>query len=188
MKCFSSIYILSGIRCKNPVYTYRFLTANSPIQKKIGKRSAFSLVEVTMAIGLVSFCLVAMLGVLPLGLAQARKSNDQMLALQALSVVITDFQNAASVSTRTGRYGIEIPVVGDRQQQGNLELDETFSKIDSTKTKQFDVSYRIVPPSSKFSNYQFSVRAVRSSETDVSTKLDKNGMDYVESVILKSAL
>lgn len=160
----------------------------SPIQKILACREAFSLVEVSMAIGLVSFCLVAMLGMLPVGLTQERKSIDQMLALQALGAVVADFQNTASGSTDTDFYGIEIPVIGGQVSERNLELDENFSKISGTGFKQFEVSYRIEPPASKFSNYRFFVRVVRSSQANVSSKLDTLGVDYVESVVLKSAL
>ena len=67
-------------------------------------QAAFSLVEVTMAMGLMAFCLVAMLGMLPVGLKQERDSNDQLTAMQVLTAVENDFQTV--LNGATGRYHI----------------------------------------------------------------------------------
>ncbi len=44
------------------------------------RRSAFSLVEVTLAMGIVSFCLLAILGLLPVGLQSAKASREHAAA------------------------------------------------------------------------------------------------------------
>lgn len=148
------------------------------------RRRAFSLVEVTIAIGLVSFCLVAMLGVLPVGLSQERKSTDQTLATQALSAVVADFQNAATNATNTPAYNVAIPKIGEQTKNSTLALDEYFT---TNSAKQFEVSCRVEAPSTRFSNYRLSVRVARSSQANVAANLDTYGTDYVESVVLKSA-
>ncbi len=73
-------------------------------------RSAFSLVEVTMAMGLVSFCLVAMLGMLPVGLRQERSASEQLAASQLFTVVENEFQKAPDENGNTPDYKIKTGV------------------------------------------------------------------------------
>lgn len=137
-----------------------------------------------MAIGLVSFCLVAMLGVLPVGLSQERKSTDQMLALQALTAVVTDFKNSPAGSAQTPLYAMPVPAVGEAAQSESFAMDEDLRRVSGLADKAFDVRYRIVAPTSPFSSYQFSVRVSRSSQAD---PLAQPGADFVESIVLKPA-
>lgn len=139
-----------------------------------------------MAIGLVSFCLVAMLGLLPVGLTQERKSNEQMRSLQAIGAVAADFQSTTNGVSRSKLYSIKVPAVGEAAESGTLSLDENFGVAGASK--YFEVMYKVEPPSTRFSNYRMSIRVARSSMTDVSSKLDTAGVDYVESVIVKPAL
>lgn len=147
-------------------------------------RAGFSLVEVTMAIGLMSFCLVAMLGILPVGLSQERKSTDQLLALQALGAVTADFQNAslAGTNSKSPQYGISISSSGS----SSLWLDQALAKTTDIEAKQFDVTYKIEQPKSRFSNYRMWVKVSRSTRSASSSDADRS--DYVESVVLKSAM
>jgi uncharacterized protein (TIGR02598 family) len=145
----------------------------------------FSLVEVVLALGVVSFCLVALMGILPVGFVQEKKSTDQLLNLQVLSAVATDFQSAASGTTNTTRYGISIPAVGSLVSTGTLGLDQTFSPVASGTTPQFLVSYTLQSPASKFSSYRLVLRVVRTSQRNVFNNLDNFGVDYLESVVLK---
>ncbi len=149
-----------------------------------GKSLGFSLVEVTMAIGLMSFCLVAMLGMLPVGLSQERKSTDQMLALQALTAVVTDFKNSPAGRTQTPLYAMTVPAVGEAVRSESFAMDEDLKRVSGLADKSFDVSYRIVAPASPFASYQFSVRVSRSSLADPSAQ---PGVDFVESIVVKPA-
>jgi uncharacterized protein (TIGR02598 family) len=155
----------------------------SPLILKKSKE-AFSLVEVTMAIGVMSFCLVAMLGMLPVGLSQERKANDQLLALQALTAVATEFKAAPLGTTKTKLYEIKIPAVGQAAEVSALALDENLKKIEGSTGKKFDVSYQIEPPSSTFASYRLSLRVYKTARTNPSADAST---DYVESVILKPA-
>ncbi len=146
------------------------------------KGAGFSLVEVTMAIGIMSFCLLAMLGMLPLGLSQERKSTDQLLALQALTAVVTDFKAAASTDSETELYGIGVPKVGSGVQSGSLALDENLKKVSGSAVKQYDVSYQIEAPSTAFSSYRMSLRVYKTSRSNPSSGVSA---DFVESVVLK---
>lgn len=59
---------------------------------------AFSLVEVVLALGVVSFAIVAILGVLPLGLQTSHYAQDETRAAQIAQAVLTSI--AAQASTQ----------------------------------------------------------------------------------------
>ena len=54
--------------------------------------SAFSLVEVTLALGVAAFCLIAVMGMLPVGLKTQQASVNQTKANAVISQVIDDLR------------------------------------------------------------------------------------------------
>jgi uncharacterized protein (TIGR02598 family) len=54
---------------------------------RAGSRQGFSLVEVTVAMGLITFAVVAVLGVLPAGLTSLRRAMDQTVEAQIIRSV-----------------------------------------------------------------------------------------------------
>lgn len=58
------------------------------------KPSGFSLIEVTLALGVVSFALVAVLGLIPVGMVAFRKAVDVSVGSQIVQQVVADFQQA----------------------------------------------------------------------------------------------
>ncbi len=60
-------------------------------------RSAFSLVEVVLALGLVSFCLLAIVGMLPVGLRSVKNANEESAAANALNQMALAIRNASTV-------------------------------------------------------------------------------------------
>ncbi len=69
-----------------------FLTA-PPSPRRCRRRSAFSLVEVTLALGIVTFGLVGVVGVLPTALASGRQSFDQNRAAAIANTLFTSFRS-----------------------------------------------------------------------------------------------
>lgn len=69
---------------------------------------AFSLVEVTLALGIISFGLIAIIGLVPKGLGIVKESADEAAALNILSAVSSDLQCVGSNTTDSACY--EIPV------------------------------------------------------------------------------
>jgi uncharacterized protein (TIGR02598 family) len=79
--------------CRLPIADFGLAIANS---------RAFSLVEVVLAIGIVSFALLAVTGLMPVGLKSVKNANDQAGAANVLNV-IADRLRAAS-STNSSNY------------------------------------------------------------------------------------
>jgi uncharacterized protein (TIGR02598 family) len=123
------------------MYTKMVIAKNTSSQFLPGmKRRAggFSLVEVTMAVGLVSFCLVAMLGVLPVGLKQERGSTEQLAAMQVLAAVGSDFRNFAS-GGETTQYAIKTGA----GEEGTFYVDGTGARTEQAAEAAYSVWYRV---------------------------------------------
>lgn len=58
--------------------------------------SAFSLVEVTISIGILAFCVLAVVGLLPVGLKSIQNANEQAAAAQILTALADNLRGAVS--------------------------------------------------------------------------------------------
>jgi prepilin-type N-terminal cleavage/methylation domain-containing protein len=63
------------------------------MKQKFSRRAGFSLVEVIVALGIVAFAFVGLLGIIPSGLSSFRQSVDQARALTALNMVASAVRN-----------------------------------------------------------------------------------------------
>lgn len=87
------------------------LTPDSPKPRKSIaqlRQSGFSLVEVVLAVGVISFAFVAILGLLPAGLHQFRQAMDNSVAAQIAQRIIqddqqTDFDTLMETTQQTGK-------------------------------------------------------------------------------------
>jgi len=102
------------------------------MKKRNASIAAFSLVEVTLALGVVVFCLVTILGLLAVGINSTHSSTVQTSAANILTAVASDLEAAPNVtpsytpasakgtintgghgvSLVTPLYGIQLPVNG----------------------------------------------------------------------------
>ena len=56
-------------------------------------RTAFTLVEVAISIGILSFCVIAVVGLLPVGLKSVQNANEQAAASQVLGSIANSLRN-----------------------------------------------------------------------------------------------
>ena len=69
-------------------------------------QAAFSLVEVTLALGIAAFCLIAVFGLVPVGVQTNRNATSQTTATNILSSVISDIRASPKGSGTTPKYKI----------------------------------------------------------------------------------
>jgi type II secretory pathway pseudopilin PulG len=62
------------------------------MKRPLSGSAAFSLVEVTLALGVASFCLIVLLGLLPSGLKTQQSSVQQTTANQIISTIYSDLR------------------------------------------------------------------------------------------------
>src|SRR5213076_2760188 len=68
------------------------------------RTGAFSLIEVTLALGIGAFCLIAVFGLVPVGLQTNRNATSQTAATNIIASVIADMR--ATTSSTSPQYGI----------------------------------------------------------------------------------
>ena len=80
------------------------------MSRRIYSGAGFSLVEVTLALGVTAFCLLALFGLLPLGIQTNQNSVSQTAAASILSSVIADLRATSRTSLTTSQYAITFGV------------------------------------------------------------------------------
>jgi len=71
-------------------------------------REAFSLVEVTIALGIVAFGVVAIFALLPAGLQLVRESTDESIASGILTMMASDVQAKTTNPSESPRFTIRL--------------------------------------------------------------------------------
>ena len=78
--------------------------------KRISHRmDAFSLVEVTLALGIAAFCLLAIFGLLPVGIKSHLNAIGQTAAAGIATGIIADLRTTPVTNTTSPNYKITIP-------------------------------------------------------------------------------
>lgn len=78
------------------------------MSRRIHGRAGFSLVEVTLALGVTAFCLITLFGLLPLGVKTNQNSISQTAAAAMLSSVMADLRATPKTSLTSRQYDISI--------------------------------------------------------------------------------
>jgi len=73
------------------------------------RNAAFSLVEVTLALGVAAFCLIAVFGLMPVGVQTSRNATSQTAATSTVASVIADLRATPNTATTSLQFGIIIP-------------------------------------------------------------------------------
>jgi uncharacterized protein (TIGR02598 family) len=68
--------------------------------------AGFSLVEVTLALGVAAFCLIALFGLLPLGIQTNQSAISQTAAASVLASVVADLRATPKTSLTSPQYEI----------------------------------------------------------------------------------
>ena len=70
---------------------------------------AFSLVEVTLSLGIAAFCLLAVFGLMPVGVQTNRNATSQTAATNIITAVVADLRATPNTSNVSAQFGINIP-------------------------------------------------------------------------------
>jgi uncharacterized protein (TIGR02598 family) len=68
--------------------------------------AAFSLVELTLALGVAAFCLMAVFGLMPVGVQTNRNATSQTAATNIMAAVIADLRATPRANTTSAQFGI----------------------------------------------------------------------------------
>lgn len=93
-------------------------------------QNAFSLVEVVLALGVISFAIVAILGVFPIGLTTGHSAQDETRAPQIAQMILSSIASQAS----TQFNNVQIPLPGNQ----TVSVDLTSSASPTTPSLYAD--------------------------------------------------
>jgi type II secretory pathway pseudopilin PulG len=111
---------------------------------------AFSLVEVILALGVVSFALLGMVALLPIGIQATRESLEETGAINLLSEVVAD-RKAASGTVMSPLYRIApLNVAGSN----SFGVTATNTVSTGFTGSLYRVTYVVVPPAAGPNPYQ----------------------------------
>ncbi len=71
------------------------------------KNASFSLVEVTLALGIAAFCLIAVFALMPIGVQTNRNATSQTAATNIISAVAADLRATPKTSTTSSQFAIQ---------------------------------------------------------------------------------
>jgi uncharacterized protein (TIGR02598 family) len=74
--------------------------------------SAFSLIEVTLALGIAAFCLIAVIGVIPVGVQTTRSATSQTAATNIMAAVIADLRATPTTTNSSVQFGLGFGAAG----------------------------------------------------------------------------
>ena len=69
-------------------------------------KGSFSLVELTLALGVASFCLIAIFGLLPVGIRTSQDAISETASASILSAVIADLRATPETTTTSPQFGL----------------------------------------------------------------------------------
>jgi uncharacterized protein (TIGR02598 family) len=70
------------------------------------KSAAFSLIEVTLALGVAAFCLIAVFGLMPVGVQTNRNATSQTAATNIIAAVVADLRATPTANSTSSQFGI----------------------------------------------------------------------------------
>ena len=111
--------------------------------RKLPAATAFSLVEVTLALGIAAFCLIAVFGIMPVGVQTNRNATSQTAATSIMAGVIADLRATPTFNTTSTQFGITIP--SDHTSGASPSCQPCSGCwIAQTQTKYFNRSGQVV--------------------------------------------
>ena len=76
------------------------------MKRSICVAAAFSLIEVTLALGIAAFCLIAVFGLMPVGVQTNRNATSQTAATNIMAAVIADLRATPRTNTASLQFAI----------------------------------------------------------------------------------
>ena len=73
---------------------------------KAQNKEGFSLVEVTLALGVAAFCLIAVIGIIPVGVQANRNATSQTAATNIMAAVVADLRATPRTTNTSSQFAI----------------------------------------------------------------------------------
>jgi len=131
--------------------TKKIIESKNALRLGFGPRSlAFSLVEVVLSLGIVTFCSLTLIALIPEGLSSNKASREQIIALNLCRNIESDLKSTASTTNSSPLYGITIPAAASVPTTNVTTLYDSYA----TSANSFSTTR------SSSSQYRFTVTLV----------------------------
>lgn len=105
-------------------------------------KSGFSLVEVTLALGISAFCLTSILGLLPVGINSNQTSIEQTCAASIVRAILCDLRGMPAAGNTSSIFKISIPSSGSVTESIFLTEDGTPTASQNVANPSENPRYR----------------------------------------------
>jgi hypothetical protein len=120
------------------------------MKRLIGVAAAFSLVEVTFALGIAAFCLIAVFGLVPIAVQTNRNATSQTAATNIMAAVVADLRATPKAITTSTQFcihfatsGTSAPLYFDSTGQCSTDLAGSTSPCGSSWTPPLNTRYQL---------------------------------------------
>jgi uncharacterized protein (TIGR02598 family) len=126
--------------------------------------SAFSLVEVTLALGIAAFCLIAVFGLMPVGMQTNRNAKSQTRATNLMAAVMADVRATPRTKTQSLQFCIPLsgatppPLYFDSEGRCASNLAGTTNLCGATWNPPLETRYQVnitFPSAGSLTNAKF---------------------------------
>jgi len=108
----------------------------------------FSLVEVTMALGIVVFALVSLMALVPIGMKTNFDSLEESQAVNLVRAVIAD-RRLSPAKDKSTRFNLPELASLSEKTSGTVWLKEDTSPLSSATDARYRLEYVLYPPASQ---------------------------------------
>ncbi len=105
---------------------------------------AFSLVEVVLALGVLSFAVLIMLALLPMGLKTNRDTQEESMAVNIVGAMVADWKAVALTTNQSLIFDLP-PLAPSMALTNTLGISESGQST-NLSAAMYRVSYHVTPP------------------------------------------
>jgi hypothetical protein len=117
--------------------------------RKLSAATAFSLVELALALGIAASCLIAVFGLMPVGVLTNRNATSQTAATNIVAAVVADLRATPKTNTTSSQFCIPFATSGtstlylDRAGQCSTDLAGSTSPCGSSWSPPLNTRYQL---------------------------------------------
>lgn len=140
--------------------------------------SAFSLVELTIAIGVAAFCLIAVFGLVPVGVQTNRNATSQTAATSIMAAVVADLRATSTTANTSSQFAISFGTSGTQTRYfdgaGTASL-----LLTATSRYRLDITWSPAPSGLRYADVKVwwpaaATAANASASTEMFAAFDRN--------------
>lgn len=119
--------------------------------KKSYATVGFSLVEVTLALGIAAFCLIAVAGIIPVGVQTNRNATSQTAATNIMAAVVADLRATPTTSNTSSQFAITLGTSGTQTRYFDGSGTASIPRIANSRYR-LDITWNSPPSGLRYAN------------------------------------